>query len=66
MRIIQRNALNSVAKAVVSGIRIVKANAPTALSMDYVHQWIMLLKYNLHEVRYIITLRYISDKHFLI
>ena len=35
MRIIQRNAQNSVAKAVLLGIRICKAYAPTALPMDY-------------------------------
>ena len=35
MRIFQRNVFNCVAKAIMSGIRICKANAPTALPMDH-------------------------------
>ena len=35
MRIFQQNVFNCVAKAVMSGIRIRKANAPTALPMDH-------------------------------
>ena len=35
MRIFQRNVFNCVAKIIMSGIRICKANAPTALPMDH-------------------------------
>ena len=35
MRIFQRNVFNRVAKAIMSIIRICKANAPTALPMDH-------------------------------
>ena len=35
MRIFQRNVFNCVTKAIMSGIRICKANAPTALPMDH-------------------------------
>ena len=35
MRIFQRNVFNCVAKAIMSGIRICKANASTALPMDH-------------------------------
>ena len=41
MRICQRNVFNCVAKSIMSGIKICKANAPTALPMDHaieVHQ----------------------------
>ena len=35
MRFFQRIILNCVAKSIISGIRICKANAPTALHMDH-------------------------------
>ena len=35
MRICQRDVLNCVAKSIMSGIRICKATAPTALPMDH-------------------------------
>ena len=41
MRICQRNVFNCVAKSIMSGIKICKANAPTALPMDHaveIHQ----------------------------